>query len=241
MRYKQASGIPTDLETILINALDLMKNNKDISQTFPEEKHAIIKTEKGYERANFLGPHTQLDKRRGKKEFWEPKSKLDSAAKIHDLQFEKINKSNLSKEEKMKQIHDADQEFIDRVSDLGLDGYLSGKIIYFKKLLEKTGILDPSVYSINKDGKGFLRPNYYLEMERKGKKIDIKQGGFVNVLVPIVASLLPYAIDKIYNYFSNKKSGSGITKEDKIQFIIKNLDPSDIDKTITTLTNIITK
>jgi len=74
---------------------------------------------------NFTGPGTVLtDKTRNVK----PYNDIDNCSKIHDLEYERINNSKMSKEEKSLAVQKADQDAIDCYDKYpSEDGYLPAK------------------------------------------------------------------------------------------------------------------
>ena len=106
---------------ILPSVTNLIKNSF-IESKFPGEIHL-----KG---ANFMGPHTRLDIRTSGYPDYLPNgyigistSKLDSISRDHDISYDKIKRDYLqngNKTELIKQIHEADDKYINEALRDGL-------------------------------------------------------------------------------------------------------------------------
>lgn len=142
------------------------------------EKHARFNKNESY---NFLGPGTALEQRRKNpknKDDFIPKNSLDSAAKKHDLSYEKLNnelvKKKITVKEAIELVNQADEEFLDdlkKIKGFDLNKIAAAKAIFLKNFLENKNILDRSVFSINDDRQEEYDENESLDMSGKGQMI----------------------------------------------------------------------
>lgn len=235
-------------------------NFTGMTQNPPEyegEKHA-----KGY---HFLGPGTNLDARRRdeSKGSYTPINKLDTAAKIHDLSYEKSNKKlknkDIDKSEFMDEIHEADTDFIEslkRIPGFDLTKTIAAKAILLKKFAEQTGILSSDEFSqsgtgicIDQLNKFKIPPDNILRKSMRGGFIQ----SLIPWLAPILAQMAVEGVNKLISHFSEKDKnnglkGSGLKKinkssklEDKKLYaahVLDNLKPdSQIEKIFNVLIN----
>lgn len=208
-------------ESLLRNAKLLAQSEEmyEDRPSFDEELHGVFIDKGKYynKKAMFLGPKTRLKERIKRGDDKVEMSPLDKAAMYHDKAYDKIGKKDISKEEKMKEIHDADSYFIKEITGDTVTpktSMIAKKAMTLKMLAESTGLLSPDVFSLTGEGKV---NNELLEIEKEMcypcvimAADNVKQkGGFVPLLVSGLLSVLaPIAIDMIVDILSKKK-GAG--------------------------------
>lgn len=231
IRVQSGKGVSDVLSSIL-SRTGLMEDPPE----YEGEKHV-----KGY---NFLGPGTALEKRKRDENLPSkpntPINKLDAAAKRHDYLYkstnEKLRDNIINKKEAVKEIHNADEQFIEelkKIPDLTLTKTLASKAILLKKFGEQIGALPTEEFSLS--GAGLIPPDNEL---RKRKRLG-QRGGFLPALAgfitPIVASLAIDGVKALITHFTKKDKekamkGAGIkydenmTLDEKKKYIAHVLD-----------------
>ena len=253
------SGIKESILSILKTTTDSIATPPD----FPNETH-LQETINGKKvRHNYTGPHTALSERTALPKghaLRRPVNRLDSASKGHDIAYNKTNKAfkegKITKEVAMDDIHEADQEFIDKLKKIpGLSSTAASTAIKLKRVSEKLGLLSDNVFSLPQDGNGhccpfelgkmmltkYQTPDHRLRKEMKGKG---QSGGIAPFLVPIISGLAIEGISALVKHFITKQSGEGIqnkTIEQKKKFVIDKLDDMNPNEQIKIISSVLSK
>ena len=255
---KNLSG--TGIGDQLFNVLNLTGQTENPSE-YNGEKHA-----KGF---NFLGPNTDLQSRERDKNLpskpWTPINKLDAAAKTHDLAYaksnQKIKNKQITQEQFMDEIHDADDVFIKELSKIpgiSITKTLASKAILLKKFLEKNNILNPEEFSQSGTGERIMEQMSAFNIP-PDNRLRKQKGGFLPAaatlipwVAPVLASLATTAVEGIIKHFSkddkaNAQKGSGINNkydtklDDKKLYIAHGLDNMPPEKQIETIYKVLIK
>ncbi len=114
-----------------------------IKQKFKGEKHMIGRSSKTGKVTimNYCGPGTQLEKR--EKIGSQPINKVDGVCKKHDYAYARIGKSNVSDNEKRRQVRRADNDMINSLKNIrGWESAVASLAIKGKIGLETLNIID---------------------------------------------------------------------------------------------------
>ena len=190
----------------------------DILKFFTDEKYPGEHHAPGYA---YLGPGTRLDiaERRAS----QPINFLDSVARTHDLNYERIQndqRQHPNKEANLKRVWAADDEFVRNASSKQareadpLMAPIASNLIKMKSKLEQIHVLPTQQFS------GFGIPKIDITnqdpalklriLAKKYNKIHNKQQGGFAILAPILASIAGALVSKIYSTIENKIKGTGI-------------------------------
>ena len=194
---------------------------------------------------NFTGPRTRLDIRTSgypnyipNGEIVIPKSKLDAISRDDDISYDKIKRDYLqngNKEEHMKQIHEADDKYINEASKEGLRGKLAAALIKLKKKGEQMGLPSKTFSGFGKS----RDPAYRLKLKARKYKIAshnnnsqtninktrnsrrIQKGGLAPYLLALLAAagikltekVVDFICDKIRNKIEGRVEGRGLVQQ----------------------------
>lgn len=241
MRFQHQSN---DILRGGLNPLEEIKKLIDKTQKYEGERHiTMVDGQQVGQRANYVGPNSRLDIRLDEndkpKKGEEPINDLDYMAYLHDLAYRDIGrmKKTLPKKEYMAMIHDADRKFIERVKstkDAPITGLLARKAIEMKMALESQFPSFSSVFSggkrledeeevdinerSNREASSLrlseMYKNLLFPVDRMNKKE--MSGGLAPLAIALISTLGSFALDKLYNFVSDKikKGGSLITEDD---------------------------
>lgn len=214
---------------------------------FKGEKHAVfVKKDdetgkKTLIKGAFVGPQTRLKERlaRGDKPV-DGANGIDSAAKKHDIAYMKAGEkkaAGATKSEFIKDIHEADEEFIKATREITgrpISAGIARKMIQLKRLGETVGILPTEVFSGGAaEQLDFIKPlmckvfppDLHLKKEmQKGKgKMKVQEGGIAPLVVALIAGLSSVAADHLASFIEKKISGKGLYGAGMLQDVKKRI------------------
>ena len=157
------------------------------------------------EKAQFLGPRTQVDKRLARGDLG--LNDVDRGARTHDITYNNLGKqyksNSITKEQFKTGINTADKAFITEMKgtkDAPLTATLSAKAIQLKSLAEKYGVLNSAVFS----GAGLYPVGYLLKKEATKQK-----GGLIGIAMTLLRVLGPTALAAVVELGTKLFKGSG--------------------------------
>lgn len=191
--------------------IDIIKS-AFVESKFPGEMHMAG--------TSYTGPGTRLDIRTSGYPDYIPNgdigqsvSKLDNISREHDIAYDKIKHDYLEhgdKQTHLKQIHEADDKFINDAKKEGIKGKIASNLIKLKKYGEENNYIDSKRFS----GFGMKDPTLRLKLlAKQQKKHDDKQYGGFLPLVPIGATILSALggklVGELYDLVKRKIKGTG--------------------------------
>ena len=167
-------------------------SDKNATQSFIGEKHAILKLPTGgFGVASFMGPNTQVIKRiqRGDK----PRTKSDAVAEKHDIAYA-LASNEPTKELQLKAIRDADNKMIESLNKIERDNsdfkqniLLGRELIKGKVLLEDINLLDKNKFAGQLEK---LSPSDLALL--KNKQLELTREGYGKPAIMILKKLKKY-------------------------------------------------
>lgn len=199
---------------------------------------------------NFSGPGTDLKKRRQNAKLgdYTPINKLDSASKIHDLDYERIcdkyKKAEIDKNEALEEIWNSDKKFIEMLnSENSTHAKIAKNLINMKMKAEKNSLLSTKIFSgigyeetKRKPNENLKKFSELLQKENNKKKSSKKKsskkkkelkGGIGPLAIALITTLASSAIDyllKKYKLLPGSGQSKIMTLEEKRNILAKHVD-----------------
>ena len=182
-------------------------------KVFPGEKHALLKSEKGYPMvASYCGPGTQVSKRINRGDV--PRSAVDKSCQSHDLAY--------SLATNVDELEEADQKMLTKLDEIeqskqdNMWNIRIGRVpIRAKTWLEKYKIMNRSQFSGDLDSSYAERGYSQEDIEKMQKKqIELSQEGYGRKrLAPKIYPTDKLKLDTLKQISKEKKSKKKTTIE----------------------------